>query len=125
MNEAARMVEEGVASPEDIDKAIRYGFRFRYAVMGLLEFVDWGGETVGSLSMPARYLEGRCTAIDYTAPDVIGATWSRAASACGTGAGFLGYSDLDVDAHREKRLAELVDLLRQFGLARPAVRDRD
>src|SRR6204780_3396004 len=34
MNEAARMVEEGVATPEDIDKAIRYGFGFRYAVMG-------------------------------------------------------------------------------------------
>jgi 3-hydroxybutyryl-CoA dehydrogenase len=32
MNEAARMVEEGVASAEDIDKAIRYGFGFRYAV---------------------------------------------------------------------------------------------
>src|SRR5215469_14764115 len=31
MNEAARMVEEGVASAEEIDKAIRYGFGFRYA----------------------------------------------------------------------------------------------
>src|ERR1700758_2587062 len=31
MNEAARMVEEGVASAEDIDQAIRYGFGFRYA----------------------------------------------------------------------------------------------
>src|SRR5436309_3082728 len=43
MNEAARMVEEGVASAEDIDKAIKYGFGFRYATMGLLEFIDWGG----------------------------------------------------------------------------------
>src|SRR5262245_32646089 len=42
MNEAARMVEEGVASAEEIDKAIRYGFGFRYAVLGLLEFIDWG-----------------------------------------------------------------------------------
>ncbi len=30
MNEAARMVEEGVASAEEIDKAIRHGFGFRY-----------------------------------------------------------------------------------------------
>ena len=37
------MVEEGVASAEDIDKAIGYGFGFRYAVLGLLEFIDWGG----------------------------------------------------------------------------------
>ena len=40
MNEAARMVEEGVASAEEIDKAIRYGFGFRYAVLKLLEFID-------------------------------------------------------------------------------------
>ena len=43
MNEAARMVEEGVASPEDLDKAIKYGFGFRFAVLGMLEFIDWGG----------------------------------------------------------------------------------
>src|SRR5258708_37899220 len=48
MNEAARMVEEGVASAEDIDKAIRYGFGFRYAVLGLLEFIDWGGGDIRS-----------------------------------------------------------------------------
>jgi len=43
MNEAARLVEEGVASAEDIDKAVRYGFGLRFAVLGLLEFIDWGG----------------------------------------------------------------------------------
>src|SRR3979490_1841654 len=42
MNEAARMVEEGVATPEDIDKAIKYGFGFRFAVLGMLEFIAWG-----------------------------------------------------------------------------------
>jgi 3-hydroxybutyryl-CoA dehydrogenase len=54
MNEAARMVEEGVASAEDIDKAIRYGFGFRYAVLGLLEFIDWGGGDI--LYYASRYL---------------------------------------------------------------------
>jgi 3-hydroxybutyryl-CoA dehydrogenase len=48
------MVEEGVASAEDIDKAIRYGFGFRYAVMGLLEFIDWGGGDI--LYYASRYL---------------------------------------------------------------------
>jgi 3-hydroxybutyryl-CoA dehydrogenase len=36
MNEAARMVEEGVASAEEIDKAVKYGFGLRFAVLGLL-----------------------------------------------------------------------------------------
>ena len=43
MNEAARLVEEGVATPEDIDKAVRAGFGPRYTAMGLCEFIDYGG----------------------------------------------------------------------------------
>jgi 3-hydroxybutyryl-CoA dehydrogenase len=35
MNEAARLVEEGVATAEDIDKAVRAGFGPRYTAMGL------------------------------------------------------------------------------------------
>ena len=54
MNEAARMVEEGVASAEDIDKAVIYGFGFRFAVLGLLEFIDWGGGDI--LHHASRYL---------------------------------------------------------------------
>src|SRR6202171_3480329 len=69
MNEAARMVEEGVASAEDIDKAIRYGFGFRYAVLGLLEFIDWGGGDI--LFCGSRYLEGALGSDRYRAPDVI------------------------------------------------------
>jgi len=43
MNEAVRLVEEGVALPEDIDKAIKYGWGYRFPVMGILEFIDVGG----------------------------------------------------------------------------------
>jgi 3-hydroxybutyryl-CoA dehydrogenase len=43
MNEAIRLVEEGVASPAEVDKALMAGIGFRLAVHGLLEFVDWGG----------------------------------------------------------------------------------
>ncbi len=43
MNEAVRVMEEGVASPEDIDKAIQYGWGYRFPVMGILEFIDVGG----------------------------------------------------------------------------------
>ena len=54
MNEAARMVEEGVATAEDLDKAIKYGFGFRFAVLGMLEFIDWGGGDI--LYYASRYL---------------------------------------------------------------------
>jgi 3-hydroxybutyryl-CoA dehydrogenase len=123
MNEAARMVEEGVASAEDIDKAIRYGFGFRYAVLGLLEFIDWGGGDI--LYYASRYLEDALGSDRYRAPEVISRNMRDGRIGLRTGAGFLDYSGLDLDAYREQRLAALVDLLRHFGLARPPVRDRD
>jgi 3-hydroxybutyryl-CoA dehydrogenase len=43
MDEAARLAEEGLATAEDIDKATRFGLGFRYAAMGMLEFIDYGG----------------------------------------------------------------------------------
>jgi 3-hydroxybutyryl-CoA dehydrogenase len=119
MNEAARMVDEGVASAEDIDKAIRYGFGFRYAVLGLLEFIDWGGGDI--LYYASRYLEGALGSDRYRAPDVIARNMHEGRIGLRTGAGFLDYSGLDIDAYRERRLAALVDLLRHFGLARPPV----
>ena len=119
MNEAARMVEEGVASAEDIDKAIRYGFGFRYAVLGLLEFIDWGGGDI--LYYASRYLEGALGSDRYRAPEVISNNMRDGRIGLRTGAGFLDYSGLDIDAYREKRLAAMVDMLRHFGLARPPV----
>ena len=119
MNEAARMAEEGVASPEDIDKAIRYGFGFRYAVMGLLEFIDWGGGDI--LYHASRYLEGALGSDRYRAPDVISRNMHEGRIGMRTGAGFLDYSGLDVEQRREQRLAALVELLRHFGLAKPPV----
>ena len=119
MNEAARMVEEGVASAEEIDKAIRYGFGFRYAVLGLLEFIDWGGGDI--LYYASRYLEGALGSDRYRAPEVISRNMQEGRIGLRTGAGFLDYSGFDIDAYREKRLAALVDMLRHFGLARPPV----
>jgi 3-hydroxybutyryl-CoA dehydrogenase len=119
MNEAARMVEEGVASAGEIDKAVRYGFGFRYAVLGLLEFIDWGGGDI--LYYASRYLEGALGSDRYRAPAVISRNMEEGRIGLRTGAGFLDYSGLDIDAYRDKRLAAMVDMLRHFGLARPPV----
>jgi 3-hydroxybutyryl-CoA dehydrogenase len=122
MNEAARMVGEGVASAEDIDKAIRYGFGFRYAVLGLLEFIDWGGGDI--LYYASHYLEDALGSDRYRAPEIISRNMREGRIGLRTGAGFLDYSGFDVDAYREQRLAELVKLLKHFGLSKPPVLDR-
>src|SRR3954468_15331123 len=119
MNEAARMVEEGVASADDIDKAIKYGFGFRFAVLGLLEFIDWGGGDI--LHYASRYLTGALNSDRYTAPEIIGRNMAEGKIGLRTGQGFLDYAGMDVDAYREARLAAFVDLLEHFGLGRPPV----
>src|SRR4051812_11299254 len=119
MNEAARMVEEGVASAEEIDKAIKYGFGFRFAVLGLLEFIDWGGGDI--LHYASRYLTGALNSDRYAAPDIIGRNMAEGRIGLRSGQGFLNYADLDIDAYRAQRLAAFVDLLKHFGLARPPV----
>ncbi len=43
LREAANIVEMGVATAEDVDKAVKYGIGFRYACIGPFETADLGG----------------------------------------------------------------------------------
>ena len=119
MNEAARMVEEGVASPEELDKAIKYGFGFRFAVLGLLEFIDWGGGDI--LHYASKYMTTALGNDRYAAPEIIGRNMAEGKIGLRTGEGFLNYEGLDVDAYREGRLSAFVDLLKHFQLQKPPV----
>lgn len=119
MNEAARMVEEGVASPEELDKAIKYGFGFRFAVLGLLEFIDWGGGDI--LHYASEYMTTALNNERYAAPEIIGRNMAEGKIGLRTGEGFLNYEGLDMDAYREGRLSAFVDLLKHFQLQKPPV----
>lgn len=119
MNEAARMVEEGVASAEDLDKAIKYGFGFRFAVLGMLEFIDWGGGDI--LYYASRYLTKALDNERYAAPDIIARNMEAGHIGLKTQRGFLNYEGMDVDAYRAERLREFVAMLRHFDLVKPPV----
>jgi 3-hydroxybutyryl-CoA dehydrogenase len=119
MNEAARMVEEGVASAQDIDKAIKYGFGIRFAVLGMLEFIDWGGGDI--LYYASRYLTNALGSERYAAPDIVERNMADGRIGLKTGAGFLNYEALDVEAYRRARLRAFVGLLGSMGLTRPPV----
>jgi len=123
MNEAARMVEEGVASGDEIDKAIKYGFGFRFAVLGMLEFIDWGGGDI--LHYASRYLTKALDSERYAAPEIIGRNMEQGRIGLSTRQGFLDYAGMDVDAYREARLKAFVELLKHFELARKPVTESD
>lgn len=43
LREALNIVEQGIATPEDVDIALKYGPGFRYAALGAFETADLGG----------------------------------------------------------------------------------
>lgn len=117
MNEAARMVEEGVASAEDMDTAIRAGFGPRFAVLGLVEFIDWGG--VDILHHASRYLTETTGQDRFRAPDIVGQKMAQGATGLHAGRGFHDYADVDRDAYQRDRIRDFIDVLGQRGLLAP------
>jgi 3-hydroxybutyryl-CoA dehydrogenase len=119
MNEAARLVEEGVATAEDVDKAVKYGFGFRFAVLGLLEFIDWGGGDI--LYYASRYLSRAMNDPRFEAPEIVHKNMAEGRNGLRDGKGFYDYAKMDVPAYRRARLADFLRMLQQAGLARPPV----
>ena len=114
MNEAARMVEEGVASAEDIDKAIRTGFGPRYATMGLLEFVDVGGDDI--LYHASRYLAANLGSDRYLPPRNVLDNMEQGRRGLRDGRGFYDFDAIDVPAYQRDQMARFVALLRHLDL---------
>ena len=114
MNEAARLVEDGVATPEDIDTATRYGFGLRFAILGLLEFIDYGGGDI--LYYASRYLSGALGDERHAAPDIINDMMARGETGLRAGKGFYDYADRDVEAYQRETLRKFMDLLAHLEL---------
>ena len=114
MNEAARMVEEGVASAEDIDKAIRTGFGPRYATMGLLEFIDVGGGDI--LFHASRYLSENLNSDRYQSPQNVRDNMAQDRNGLRDGKGFYDFTAMDVPAYQRDQMARFVALFRHLDL---------
>lgn len=101
MNEAARMVEEGVASAEDIDIAIRTGFGLRFSVLGLLEFIDWGGGDI--LYYASQYLQKELGE-RYRTPEIITENMRQQRNGLREQQGFYDYQRVDIPAYKQQVL---------------------
>ena len=115
MNEAARLYEENVASPEDIDKATTWGLGFRFAVLGMLEFIDFGGGDI--LHHASRYMADATGEDRFEAPEIVKRNMAEGRLGLRTGSGFLDYEGMDVDAYRLDRMKAFTAMLRHLGQA--------
>ena len=112
MNEAARMVEEGAASAEDIDKATRYGLGLRFSAIGVVEFIDYGGNDI--LYYASRYLAERVSAERYATPEIVQRLMREGHLGLKSGQGFYDYRGRDGRAYRKDVLARTLAALEVF-----------
>lgn len=117
MNEAARMIEEGAATAEEIDKATRFGLGLRFAALGVVEFIDFGGADI--LHHASREMAASIDADRYRAPAILGRMMDEGRLGLKTGSGFYDYAERDVGAYRNDVLLRTLGMLRHAGLWQP------
>jgi len=117
MNEAARMIEEGAATAEEIDKATRYGLGLRFAALGVVEFIDFGGSDI--LHHASREMSASIDANRYKAPAILDKMMSEGRLGLKSGSGFYDYAGRDVGAYRSDVLLRTLGMLKHAGLWRP------
>jgi 3-hydroxybutyryl-CoA dehydrogenase len=117
MNEAARLVEEGVATPEDIDRAVRAGFGPRYTAMGMCEFIDYGGLDI--LYYASRSMAQALGAPRYEPPAIVERLMREGKRGAREGEGLYDWRGRDREAYQRELLGRFVALFAQLKLLPP------
>lgn len=117
MNEAARMIEEGAATAEEIDKATRYGLGLRFAALGVVEFIDFGGCDI--LFHASREMSRSVDGARYAAPAILSDMMQQQRLGLKTASGFYDYEGRDLAEYRRDVLARTLGMVRHFDAFRP------
>jgi 3-hydroxybutyryl-CoA dehydrogenase len=112
--EAVRCVEEGLASPQEVDEVVRSCFGFRLPFFGPFQIADMAGLDVyeSVLGVLEEGLGGR-----FEAPDTLRELVARGRTGTKSGAGFLEYTEEERDRlllERDRRYAALNELLEKL-----------
>jgi 3-hydroxybutyryl-CoA dehydrogenase len=117
MNEAARLVEEGVATPADIDRAVRAGFGPRYTAMGVCEFIDYGGLDI--LYYASRSMAQALEAPRYEPPEIVRRLMEEGKRGAREGEGLYDWRGKDPAAYQRELVGRFVALFRHLELLPP------
>ena len=113
LREALHLVETGVATPADIDAAMKHGIGLRWALLGPLEIADVGGlDVFHSIGAYLFQTLSNATAMPPALAELVAAGKLGAKS----GAGFYEYASDAVPrilADRDAKLLQLLRLKRQ------------
>lgn len=114
MNEAARMAGEGVAGPAELDRATRLGLGFRFLVVGLLEFADFGG--IDTLYYASSHLARQLGDKRFEPPPEVRLRMERGEHGASTGRGFYDWTSENMRDFEPMRKRAYIRLLRHLGL---------
>lgn len=107
--EAFSIIEQGIAAPEDVDKALKFGPAFRYATTGQLEVADFGGLdiwcTVGDNLLKVMD-NSQC------ANNLLRAKVQEGKLGIKSGEGFYKYTEETVPAIKKKFIRKLIHQLK-------------
>jgi len=111
LREVLDLLEQGIATPADIDTAVRGSMGFRLAASGPLEVCDFGG-----LDIWQRVYANLAPLIrsDTSVPKALADAASEGHYGAKSGQGFHDYRKIDLQqkqAERESRLLKLLKLL--------------
>ncbi len=112
MNEAVRLVEEGVATPEEVDRAFKAGMGFRYAQVGIFEFIDWGGVDV--LYRASEFLARTLAADRFRPAQLVEEKVERNELGTKTGSGFFDYGGGRRERFETEKLRALLRQLKRM-----------
>ncbi len=111
VREALHLLQEGVASAQDIDTAMTAGPGLRYSFLGPLRTADLGGLDV--FRAISSYLFARLS-VDQEAPEALRTLVESGNLGAKSGSGFYRYSDADPGEsirHRDRILLKLTEVL--------------
>lgn len=104
MREAWSLIDRGIASPEDVDKVVRYGFGFRYVAAGPVLQKELSGLDVNCAASAIVYPD-LCN--DSGPPPVLTDKVARGEHGMKTGKGFRTWTPEQIEAERARYATDL------------------
>ena len=111
LREVCYLLEKGVASAEDIDRAIRGSVGLRFAAMGPLEVADFAGHDVGA-SVFQNLVTHICSEAEL--PASIRSLVKAGHLGAKSGKGFYDYTPDSVAARRKERDRHFLEIAKMF-----------